>query len=170
MFSANMKEIIGKEMVTERDKLENRLQDLEGRLRTVEKAGAMKNDKSKSDTLGTSYRKWNCYEDTDELECKISDLRQKLVKLNAKMEKHNANKSGKECGHRYECSCSGNKSAEKKVMAMKTSERLEQMAVFKTKGNTLYGQKVSGSNLASWLVSHPFVPQLGKHALQFLFL
>lgn len=154
MFSANMKEIIGKEMVTERDKLENRLQDLEGRLRTVEKAGATKNDKSKSDTLGTSYRKWNCY-----------DLRQKLVKLNAKMEKHNANKSGKECGHRYECSCSGNKSAEKKVMAMKTSERLEQMAVFKTKGNTLYGQKVSGSNLASWLVSHPFVPQLGEHAL-----
>ena len=122
MFAAGMKDVIGQEMVKERDKLEKKIGAVE---QNLSKARAVQNDNSKKDTWKKSHSQWDCYEDTDEFECMIDDAKQDLAKLNDKTKNHNTNKSGKLCTHRYQCSCSSDKSAEREVMAMKISERLE---------------------------------------------
>lgn len=136
MFAAGMKDILSQEMAKERDELERKIEDMEHNLR---KSRALQETKKDTISWKKSYRRWDCYEDTDELECKIEAAKQELATLNRKMKGQD---SGKPCDHKnILCTCFGDRSAERKVMNMETSERIEQMALFKRQGNILYTQK-----------------------------
>ena len=139
MFASGVNTIIDQEMVKERDKLEETITAME---KNLTKARATQDTTAEEDTLEKSYKRWDCYQDIDELEAKIDVARRDLSKLNEKiLAQNNSGNSGKHCNHRYSCSCQGDKSAERKVVEMTTSERLEQMALFKKEGNDLYAQK-----------------------------
>ena len=109
---------IGQEMIKERDNLEKKIGVME---QNISKARAVQNYNPKEDTWGKSHSQWDCYKDTDEFKCMVDHAKQDLAKLNDRIKNHNTNKSGKLCTHRYQCFCSGNKSAEREVMAVKTS-------------------------------------------------
>ncbi|KAL7540532.1 hypothetical protein ACHAXR_012233 [Thalassiosira sp. AJA248-18] len=137
MFAdGGLKDIIGQEMAKEREALQDKILDLQQNL-----AKATQNDTSEEVSWADSYKKWDCYEDTDELEAEIDAAKKALSKLDDKIKNHNHKDTNKPCNHSHRCSCSGNKSAERKVVAMKTSERLDQMTVFKKEGNALFAQK-----------------------------
>jgi len=142
MFSVGMKDIIGQEMTKERDKLAKRIDAMEQNI--FKAKAALQNDTCRQDSCNFNYSAWDSFEDTDELEAYKDDLN----KLNIKIQNHNSFDPNKPCNHKYRCSCSGNKSAERKVVAMKTSDRLEQMALFKKEGNTLYAQKKYKESIA----------------------
>lgn len=140
MFAGGIRTIIGQEMVKERDKLEETVTAMEQNL-TIARA-TQDTTADDKDTLANSYKRWDCYQDIDDLEAKIDSARRDLSKLNEKILVHNnSGNSDKHCNHRHRCSCQGDKSAERKVVEMTTSARLEQMASFKKQGNDLYAQK-----------------------------
>lgn len=139
MFSVGMKGIITQEMVKDRDKLEKKIEEME---LILEKAQPQSESESrKKEDWAKSYTQWGCYEDTDELEESISTAKDDLAKLNVKIKNHSSDLSDKQCDHRYNCSCSGDKSAERQVVAMKTSDRLDKMSLFKEEGNSFYAKQ-----------------------------
>ena len=142
MFSPGIKDIIHQEMLKERDKLEKNIKSLE---ENVDKASSSAENKNTNDntTLTVSYNQWDTYEDVEELQEQINDTKKDLIKLNDKINSNNNSNSStnKQCGHRYECSCSGDKRAERAVVAMKTCDRLNEMVQFKEQGNSLFTQQ-----------------------------
>ena len=139
MFAAGIQDIIHDEMRKERDKLEENIKASEKSLDKATHSAVAKKRDDTTTSLAVSYNQWDCYEDIDELQCKIDAAKKDLAKLNDKISNHTYN--DKQCNHRDQCSCSGDKSAERKIMAMTTSERLDQMSLFKEEGNTLYKQQ-----------------------------
>ena len=145
MFSPGIKDIIHQEMLKERDKLEQHIKSLED---SLDKASRSE-DKNTNDnnttnnTLTASYSHWDTYEDIEELQEQINGAKKALFKLNDKIQNHNNPNSSSEktCGHRYRCSCSGDKRAERAVVAMKTCDRLDEMVLFKEQGKTLFTQQ-----------------------------
>lgn len=133
-----MKDVIGQEMAKERDKLEKIIVVME---HSLGKARVTQSDQPRNDSWTNAYSRWDCYEDADELESRVDIAKKNLAKLTDKIKNHGGNDSDKECNHRFNCSCSGDKSAEREVVAMKTSERLEQMARFKNDGNVLFANQ-----------------------------
>lgn len=141
MFAPGMKSIIDQEMVRERGKLEDSIKALEKTLRRAKVAEEVVAP-GRVCNIAKSYNKWDCYEDIDELECQIGNAKQDLAKLDKRIEdRDNDDPENHACGHRYQCSCSGNKSAERKAMEMGTAKRLEEMARLKKEGNVLYAQR-----------------------------
>ena len=146
MFSPGIKDIIHQEMLKERDKLEKHIKSLKD---SIEKASSSadenRNDNTNktNNTLTSSYSHWDSYEDVEELHEQINNAKKSLIKLNDKINNHdNPNTStNKQCGHRYQCSCSGDKRAEREVVAMKTCDRLDEMIHFKEQGNNLFTQQ-----------------------------
>ncbi|KAL7551357.1 hypothetical protein ACHAWF_014546 [Thalassiosira exigua] len=143
MFAHGMKNIVGQEMVKERDKLERKILSLKHKLNKATVAREQSNSSSWAD----DYTRWDCYEDVEDLEVEIKEAENDLCKLNEKIKLHNSKETDKECGHSYRCSCTGDKSAERAVIAMPTSQRLDQMALFKKQGNDLYAQNEYGESL-----------------------
>jgi len=146
MFSPGIKDIIHQEMLKERDKLEKHIKSLED---SLNKASSSANENTNDDkttnnkTLTASYSHWDTYEDIEELQEQINDAKKALFKLNEKINCHNNphSSSEKTCGHRYQCSCSGDKRAERAVVSMKTCDRQNKMVLFKEQGNTLFKQQ-----------------------------
>lgn len=144
MFSPGIKDIIHQEMLKERDKLEQHIKSLE---ESLSKANSSEDKNTNNNintthntTLTSSYSHWDSYEDVEELHEQISDAKKDLVKLNDKINSHKNTSSEKSCSHRYQCSCSGDKRAEREVVAMKTCDRLDEMVLFKEQGNSLFTQ------------------------------
>ena len=145
MFSASMKGIIAQEMANEREKLEKNIAAMK---QILYKASSAQCELFKKDPWAKAYKHWDCYEDTDELEEKINAAKKDLAKLDDKIKNHGSDSSSKQCGHRHNCSCSGDKRAEREVVAMRTSERLDKMALFKEEANALYAHKKYRNALA----------------------
>ena len=141
MFSPGIKDIIHQEMLKERDKLEKHIQSLENSLDKASKSVDDENTNTNNVTLTSSYSHWDSYEDIEELQEQINDAKKSLIKLNEKITAHDEPSSEKTCGHRYQCSCSGDKRAERAVVAMKPCDRRKEMISFKEQGNTLFKQQ-----------------------------
>ena len=132
-------------MLKERDKLEKHIKSLEDSLNKASKsADENRNDNTNTtnNTLTSSYSHWDSYEDVEELQEQINAATKSLTKLNDKINNHNNSDSSseKQCGHQYQCSCSGDKTAERAVVTMKTCDRLAEMIFFKEQGNALFKQ------------------------------
>ena len=141
MFASGMQDILGQEMAKDRDKLEQRVKDLQANLT---KAQSIRNDNtSSSQRRGdswSSYSKWNGYDDVEDLEAEIDTAKEALKKLNDTINGQNTD-DAKSCNHRHHCSCIGDKSIERQVVKLTTSKRLDEMTSFKRQGNELFGQQ-----------------------------
>ena len=129
MFSPGIKDIIHQEMLKERDKLEQHIKSLEdslGKASSSVEENRNDNTNKTNNTLTSSYSHWDSYEDIEELQEQINNATKSLTKLNDKINSHNSDSSStnKQCGHRYQCSCSGDKRVERAVVAMMTCDRL----------------------------------------------
>ena len=142
MFASGMQDILGQEMVKDRDKLQQRIKDLQAILSQAQ--SVQNNTGTSSSQRGgdswASYSKWNDYDDVEDLEVEIGTAKEALKKLNVKISGHNTDDS-KTCNHRYQCSCIGDKSVERKVVQMTTQKRLDEMTSFKIQGNEIFGQQ-----------------------------
>ena len=96
-----------------------------------------------------TYKIWEKYQDTDELLTRMESAKGRLAKVKERMNRLDGGNS-KNCSHRFACGCSGNKSAERKVVAMSTSGRLKEMHSFKDEGNIFFGEKRYGEALARY--------------------
>ena len=146
MFSPGIKDIIHQEMLKERDELEKHIKSLENSVdKTSSSVNENRNDNTNTtnNTLTSTYSQWDSYEDIEELHEQINDAKKALAKLNEKINNHDNpdSSSNKTCGHRYQCSCSGDKRSERAVVAMKTCDRLNEMVLFKEQGNSLFTQQ-----------------------------
>ena len=136
-----MDDLIARERESEITKLEEDLSKMElhlHRATEMQQSSSRCNVSSSTSSWSDSYQQWECYEDTDDLKSKIELLKQRLSDLRERSKKQNFIDSGKSCSHRHQCGCLGNKQAERKVVAMSTSERLKHMHSFKEEGNTLF--------------------------------
>jgi len=115
MFSPGIKDIIHQEMQKERDKLEKHIKSLEDSLDKASSPVAEDKNTTNNTTLTKSYSQWDSYQDVEELREQTNDAKKALLKLNEKINNHNNPNSSSEktCGHRYQCSCSGDKRAER---------------------------------------------------------
>jgi tetratricopeptide (TPR) repeat protein len=133
MFSPVVSEIIKQE-------LENEARELETKIAELEVALQRASETSHTNRLKGSYEQWENYQDIEELEAELKTANNQLSKLKDRIGTlHNDNV--KTCSHRFACQCSGDKSAEREVVAMGTSKRLEEMKSFKEQGNTFFGEK-----------------------------
>lgn len=142
MFASGMQDILGQEMVKDRDKLQQRIKDLQA---NISQAQSVQNNTATSSSQRggdswASYSKWNDYDDVEDLEVEIGTAKEALKKLNDKINGHNTD-DAKTCNHRYQCSCIGDKSVERQVVQMTTQKRLDEMVLFKREGNELFGQQ-----------------------------
>ncbi|KAL3800562.1 hypothetical protein ACHAWO_009806 [Cyclotella atomus] len=125
MFSTVVDEIVKQELENEARELETKIAEMKVNLQRS------------SEPLHTN---WDNYQDVEELESNIESAKDQLSKLKGRISRLD-NDSLKTCSHRYACQCSGDKRAEREVVAMGTSKRLEEMKSFKEQGNTFFGEK-----------------------------
>lgn len=94
------------------------------------------------------YREWEHYQDTEELTSKIESAKNDLAKIRETINRLNDANPSKMCSHRFACSCSGNKQAEREVASMSTSKRLKEIQSLKASGNSFFGEKKYSEALA----------------------
>lgn len=125
MFSTVVDKIVKQELENEARELETKIAEMKVNLQRA------------SEPLHTN---WDNYQDVEELGSNIESAKDQLSKLKGRIGRLD-NDSLKTCSHRYACQCSGDKRAEREVVAMGTSKRLEEMKSFKEQGNTFFGEK-----------------------------
>ncbi|KAL3801069.1 hypothetical protein HJC23_002362 [Cyclotella cryptica] len=135
MFSPVVNNIVRQEMENDAKEIERTIFDMESALQR-----ALDNELSHSQWTA-SYRQWDRYEDTDELTSKIEAAKNELAKIRERINRLNDANPSKMCSHRFACSCSGNKQAEREVAFMSTSQRLKEMHSLKENGNAFFGHK-----------------------------
>lgn len=136
MLSPVVNGIVRQEMENEAEELEKKIADMEFALQQASMPSAHKSLHSMSD----SYNHWNSYQDTEELESKVEAAKSQLTRLKDRISRLSSD-NPKACSHRFACGCSQNKQAEREVVAMSASKRLEEMQSFKEQGNALFGEK-----------------------------
>jgi len=135
MFSTVVNNIVRQEMEKDAQKVERKIMDMENALQR-----ASYHEHSHSQWTA-SYRQWEHYQDTDELTSEIESAKNDLVKIRDRINRLNDDNPSKMCSHRFACSCSGNKQAEREVASMSTSKRLKEIHSLKASGNIFFGEK-----------------------------
>ena len=138
MFSPVVNDIVKQELEKEAHELEKKIADIKITLQREPHRNT--NDISSKAQWTNSYKRWNDYQDTDELQSKFESAEIQLTNLKERIDKLN-DSNVKSCNHRFACGCSGNKEAERQVVSMATSKRLKEMLSFKEEGNILFKEK-----------------------------
>lgn len=138
MFSPIVNDIVKQELEKEAHELEKKI--FEMKITLQRESHRNTNDVSSQAQWMNSYKRWDDYQDTDELQSKFESAENQLTKLKERIARLN-DTNPKSCSHRFSCGCSGNKEAERKVVSMTTSKRLKEMLSFKENGNILFKEK-----------------------------
>lgn len=142
MLSPVVTEIVKQELETEAKQLAKSIAEMEI---VIARSEDIKH--SAQSEWSDTYKTWEKYQDTEELLTNVESAKGQLANIKERMNRLDGGNS-KSCSHRFACGCSGNKSAEREVVAMSTSSRLKEMQSFKEKGNIFFGEKRYGEALA----------------------
>ena len=140
MFAGGIRDLLVSEMTREREALAATVSALESKLALADRDAQRDVPRSGRVSLSATYRHWDGFEDAEEIRGNLAEARASLERMDVMIQGRAGPLKKKACGHdgRFGCTCSGDKRAEAEVVAMSTSERLDEMARMKKEGNALF--------------------------------
>ena len=132
-------DIVRHELEKDAQEMKKRISDSEV---ILQKASEQDIDKPRSQLQWVaSYKKWESYDDIDELTANIESAKKDLRKLNERIKNLNSDTIKKKCSHQFVCGCSRDKQAERQIVAMSTTKKLDEMRSLKEMGNVFFAEK-----------------------------